>query len=192
MNKDSFSIRHGTRCCGYRSHYSSPSHQHGLTLIELMVAIAIVAIIGTIGVPSFRQAMQAQQTESQREALLNSITTARQTSQQRSLPVLLCPSTNASSCSTNSNDWSKGWLAYLDANRDNAFNTGEEVISAHQYEGSVKVISTVLNLAFRANGIVTVANIKVCSNDESSTNKAIDINPLGAITLSGGANANCP
>ncbi len=164
----------------------------GLTLIELMVAIAIVAIIGSIGVPSFRQAMQAQQTESQREALLNSITTARQTAQQHSLPVLLCPSTNASSCSSSSSDWSKGWLAYVDANRNNKLDGSETIISAHQYQGAVKVISNVLNMTFRANGIVTVANIKVCSTTETNTNKSIDVNPLGAITLSGGAGANCP
>ena len=168
------------------------SKSRGLTLIELLVAIAIVAIIGTIGVPSFRQAMQSQQTESQREALLNSITAARQTAQQHSLPVLLCPSKTASSCSSDSSDWSKGWLAYLDANRNSQLDAGESVISAHQYTGAVKVISNVLNMTFRANGIVTVANIKVCSSTETSTNKSIDVNPLGAITLNGGASANCP
>ncbi len=192
MNKDPFSEHYSNRCCGFPRRCSSFSRLRGVTLIEVMVAIAIVAIIGAIGVPSFRQAMQAQQTESQREALLNSITTARQTAQQRSLPVLLCPSSTVSRCSAASADWSKGWLAYLDANRNNKFDTGEEIISAHQYEGAVTVVSNVLNLVFRANGIATVATIKVCSQNESSINKAIDINPLGAVTLSGGANANCP
>ncbi len=39
----------------FASRRTSPSRQHGLTLIELLVTIAVIAIMATIGVPSFQQ-----------------------------------------------------------------------------------------------------------------------------------------
>jgi len=41
-----------------------PERQHGVTLIELMLVVVIVAILGMIAVPSYRQySMRAQRTE---------------------------------------------------------------------------------------------------------------------------------
>ena len=79
----------------------------GFTLIEVLVAIAIVAIMAAVGVPSFRQFMLEQQAESQREAMLNSLSTARVSARRYSLPVNVCPSSNGTVCG---NDWSQGWL----------------------------------------------------------------------------------
>ena len=160
----------------------------GFTLIEVLVAIAIVAIMAAVGVPSFRQFMLEQQAESQREAMLNSLSTARVSARRYSLPVNVCPSSNGTVCG---NDWSQGWLVYLDSNRDGSLSNGEEVLSAHQYQGDIQVLASNRTLTFRPNGVATAATVQICSNEIASLNRGITVNPIGAIELQGSANVTC-
>ncbi len=184
MNKDPFSVSlvTGSGC------RSSPFRLRGLTLIELMVAIAIVAIMASIGVPSFREFMLEQQAESQRDAMMNSLATARVSAKRFSAPVYVCPSSDGSSCGS---DWNTGWLVYLDSDRDAVLSTGDEVLSSHQYKGKIEILTSATELRFLPNGINTVANLNICSNENSQLNRAISVNPIGAIELQGSANADC-
>lgn len=49
----------------------------GLTLIELMVTIAVVAIIATVAVPGFNQFLQQHRTSNQAMLLFHSVQYAR-------------------------------------------------------------------------------------------------------------------
>ena len=51
--------------------YSMPRQQHGMTLIELMIVVVIVAVLASIAVPSYRSyVLRTHRTEA-RTALLN-------------------------------------------------------------------------------------------------------------------------
>jgi type IV fimbrial biogenesis protein FimT len=61
--------------------------QHGVTLIELMVGLAIVAILLTAGIPSFGQWIQNTQTRTAAESILNGLQTARTEAARRNADV---------------------------------------------------------------------------------------------------------
>lgn len=54
-----------------------PDTQSGVTMIELMIAIAIFAIVMAMGVPSYREWIQSSQIRTAADSILNGLTLAR-------------------------------------------------------------------------------------------------------------------
>jgi type IV fimbrial biogenesis protein FimT len=82
-------------------------YQRGVTLVELLTVVVLVAILGSIGIPSFRQTLLNQQSEAQRDTLVNSVVTARQSARRFSLPISVCSTQTGLVCG-GVNDWSNG------------------------------------------------------------------------------------
>ncbi len=105
-----------------RSHPSSPKsdlsvrRQHimnGVTLLELMVTVAIVAILGALAAPSFQAMIQANRTLTVASELMDMLNLARSEAARRGQPVSVCPSSNGNSCSSTGTGWDSGWIAFV-------------------------------------------------------------------------------
>lgn len=68
-------------------HRSLPSRRRGFTLIELMVTVALVAVVSTLAAPSFRELMAAQRTRSAASAFVESLWLARSEAIKRNAAV---------------------------------------------------------------------------------------------------------
>jgi type IV fimbrial biogenesis protein FimT len=92
--------------------------QAGLSLTELLLAIALLGIVTGFAVPSFR----ALQLDTERSAQLNrfvqSIHLARSEAMKRNGVVSLCPSRDAASCATAGTGWESGWIMFHNQDRD--------------------------------------------------------------------------
>ena len=84
----------------------------GFTLIELIVTVAILAILATLAVPAFTSTVRRNCAATSANAMLGLLTYARGEAVKRGVTVGLCPSTDGSSCGTDT-DWGKGTMAYL-------------------------------------------------------------------------------
>lgn len=102
-----------------RSLSSSPQgswparRQRGLTLLELMVTVAIVAILGALATPSFKTMIQANRTRTVASELMGMLNLARSEAARRSQPVSVCRSSDGSSCSSTGTGWDSGWIAFV-------------------------------------------------------------------------------
>jgi type IV fimbrial biogenesis protein FimT len=94
----------------------------GFTLIELMITLAIVGTLLTVGVPSLRTFLQNNQLIAATNELLSAIHIARSEAIKQNIAVTVCESSNGSSCSATGN-WENGWIVFVDSNYDLA-NTG--------------------------------------------------------------------
>lgn len=88
----------------------APHHRRGFTLVELMVTIAIAAILLAMAVPSFTQLLANTREASAANSLVNAFQYARNTALRTGEPVTVCPTASASAaaCSA-STDWNSGW-----------------------------------------------------------------------------------
>ncbi|BAN46671.1 GspH/FimT family pseudopilin [Metapseudomonas resinovorans] len=85
----------------------------GFTLIELMVVIAIVAILASIGYPGFQTLIMNNRMTSQTNGLLGVLQLARSEAVTQRKVTTVCPTTNQSTCAAAGTDWNVGVLVRL-------------------------------------------------------------------------------
>jgi len=87
----------------------------GFTLLELMVTLAIAAIVFALGVPGLGSWMAEQELQSRADALLHALDRARGEAIKRGGRVDVCPGTG--DCSAGAIPWEGGWAIVSDAAR---------------------------------------------------------------------------
>jgi type IV fimbrial biogenesis protein FimT len=88
---------------------NQPFFQFGFTLIELMMTIAVLAVLVTLAAPSFDSAILNGKLTSFANNFLASTRLARSEAIKRNAPVTLCRSNDGATCAT-SGGWEQGWI----------------------------------------------------------------------------------
>ena len=114
--------------------YARPARLHGFTMIELMVALTILAILASLAVPSLRTFFVRNGFANIGNEFSGSVLRARNEAVSKNICTTMCMSDtvdNATpSCKITTEDWQVGWLVFLNAACDNAYGTSTKPISA--------------------------------------------------------------
>lgn len=92
----------------------------GFTVIELLVGVAVLAILTTLAVPSFHQFILNNRLAAQANEMVGAFQFARSEALKRGLTVQVCSSSDGAGCNGN---WHEGWVAIADPG-----GTDEEVL----------------------------------------------------------------
>ena len=150
--------------------------QRGITLIEAIVALAVTSLLACIAVPAWSSASEAARSGSAQVAIGTSILAAVSHSSLAGSEVVLCPG-DATGCQA-SLDWSRGWIAYADLDRDGLRDPNETLIkSAGPLGGKVHLRSTAgrTRLVFQPNGGNVGSNATFTLCDGRGVEKAITL-----------------
>lgn len=167
----------------------------GFTLIELIVTMAVFAILVAIAAPSFNAFTDSSRRASEVNNISGTLAYARSEAIKRNSNVSVCArisTVGAETCSAVANDWKYGWMVFDDTDSDGVLDIGENLLRLFGpiSKGSVITETTgnaTLALTFRGSGFITVANseFKYCGPSNKASNaRAIIISKTGRARLS--------
>lgn len=133
---------------------------NGFSLIELMVAIAIVAILASLAAPSFNTFLERNRISSIISQFTGALVYARNEAVTRNRHVVVCQVADATiarpQCGSSS-VWDNGWIIFVDDNINNQLDANENLL---RVAGAVPVNYSILSqgkntswIAFNANGL---------------------------------------
>lgn len=125
--------------------------QDGFTLYELMMTLALGAVLTGLAASSFSDMAARHRQSVEIDALFHAIHLARKESVMRRRVVSLCPSSDGQSCS-NGADWSTGWIMFENTDRDSppAVDAGEAVLRRHRVDDKVTLVANRKSFTLRA------------------------------------------
>lgn len=133
----------------------------GFTLLELLVTIAVIAIVTSIAVPAFRSLVLSDRSLTQGTSLLLSLNLARSEAIKQDLAngVTVCTSTDGVTCTGTSN-WAQGWIVLSSASQ----STPISVIPALPNGSALSVTPATTQVTFRSDGSATPVAFTLCDS----------------------------
>lgn len=135
----------------------------GLTLIELMMTIAIAAILLAVAAPGFQQVLNGNRLSSAVNELASAINLARAEAVRQNRRGVMCRSVDGSACDGTSSSWG-GWIVFVDVDADGVRDAAEPVIKSGTFDPSLVVTSSANiagvneRISFRADGTARAAD----------------------------------
>ena len=121
------------------------SGKRGFTLIELMVAIAITAILLTVALPSFEVTLNSNRLTSSANEFVTALQTARMEAIRRNQHTAVCFSASAESAApTCGAAGADGWITFVDADSDGSFDAGDSLLMSSTLPPNVQLAGSPL------------------------------------------------
>ncbi|TAL80668.1 MAG: prepilin-type N-terminal cleavage/methylation domain-containing protein [Candidimonas sp.] len=145
-------------------------HTAGFTLIELMVTIAIAAVLLTLAAPSFTSMVRNNRLTAQADGLTAALNYARSTALSQAITVEVCPlgTLNTTTCGA---IWANGWIVVRDP-------TGTPtLLQSHQTVAGGPVLSSPAgSVLFDPRGLsATPSNFKICDSRGAAYARSVQI-----------------
>lgn len=146
----------------------------GFTLLELLIATTAALLLLGIAIPAASGGLEAARAADAHGALLSSLATTAHRAAATGSHGVLCPSREGQRCDAG-NDWSEGWLAFLDRNQNRQMDPGETLVARQDaLPGQVRLSSTTgrTRIVFQGNGGNAGSNVTFTLCDGRGPGKA--------------------
>lgn len=172
-----------------------PPRQHhlqfrGYTLMELVVATALLAILIQLAVPAMSRLVSVWQREHATRAITGHLALARSEAIRWSQRVVMCSSVDGLRCSPSSNrEWKSGWLVFQDIDGNGQFSAPDKLVAVSQGTNGIRSIqgnALLQRFVFMPTGMMAsgMGTLEIVSTMGSS--QRIIVNRTGRVRLSTG------
>lgn len=160
---------------------------HGVTLLELIVSLSVLAILGALAVPGFTGLYYDSSRSAAVNEFLTAVFLARSEAMTRGKIVSLCKSEDGIACANRAPDWNAGWMVFVNDDGDDppVRDAGELVVQLYPGWPGGHITSNRPAYSFHSynHGVIN-GTIVFCDPRGSSTARALIINRVGRPRLS--------
>jgi type IV fimbrial biogenesis protein FimT len=160
----------------------------GFTLVELMVTIALLAILLSLGIPAFTELLAGWQRDRATKAITAHLQLARTEAIKSTQRVVVCNSSDASTCSTSKDkEWKSGWIVFQDLNGNNQRDRAEAVLTSAPALQGIQSLSTNINnkrFVFMPTGIMASGMSTLEVIPQTGRTQKITVSRIGRVRLS--------
>ncbi|MGY6554687.1 MAG: GspH/FimT family pseudopilin [Wenzhouxiangella sp.] len=157
----------------------------GLTFIELLIALAVLAILASIGFPAFSSLLAESRMTAKSNMVMSHVQYARHAAVTLRTQVVACPSRDQQQCQ--GNRWDQGWIVFVDANNNGRPDQPEDILRVVAAEPRLLIHSAGRHrVRFQPTGGAYGNNltIRVCDPAGRATPRAVVVSNPGRARVS--------
>jgi type IV fimbrial biogenesis protein FimT len=157
----------------------------GFTVIELMIVMAVTAILLALATPNLRGVLERNQLLGQANELAGAMALARSEAVSRGVQAGVCASDDdGATCGA---AWTgNDVVVFIDENNDGSFTAGERVLKVLTTSPDLTVTGGANEFIFRSNGfgVITDADLNLTVCHEGTTNcRQVQVRPSGIVSV---------
>lgn len=164
----------------------------GFTLVELLIAMAILGVLATIALPAFDSFILGNRLRTYSNDLAAAARLARSEALKRNGQVRLCMTADGATC-TASGSWEQGWLV-VSLGPDLGSASDDVVIQAWPAANTgYHLNSASTSLTFAANGLGPGMSVTVCRASPSvgAQERVVTVSTMGRTSVEKTATGTC-
>ena len=186
-----------------RGQRCAPSAQQaGVTLVELLTVSVIVALLLTIGMPSYRYVTTNNRMATESDSLLGDLQFARAEAIREGQQVTVCVSKTGTSCdaATLPPAWQEGWIVFTNPNNVTTVDANDPLVRVDKgFSGNGDTFQSSNNtyqINFSGSGFANlgVASMLVTLHDPTASSKytrCLQISQAGMMSIVTSTTAGC-
>jgi len=156
------------------------NHDKGYTLLEIMVTLAIAAVLLAVGVPSLTSFIKNNRMLAESNGLMTAIKTARSEAMSRRTVVTVCRSSDRINCDGTGDNY----IAFSDTGTSNTFDGTDDYIYQTTIDATNLSISysggaAIIRFDSRGTAIGSSGTITICDDRGDNYKRGITIEPIG-------------
>jgi type IV fimbrial biogenesis protein FimT len=105
--------------------------QGGFTLLELLITIAIAAILTAIALPSFKYVINDNRMAAEVNDLVGTMQFARAEAIKEGNDVVVCSANATGTACSGTTAWQSGWIVFSDPDSNGTLEAGEPILQFH-------------------------------------------------------------
>ncbi len=145
--------------------FTSKKRQAGVTLLEMLITLAIAAILLTLVAPNVQSILTRNKIAAEINEMSGLLQFARYTAIDEQITTVVCPSNDFSGCV---NDWNAPKMVFIDEDGNNARDVNEPLLlSSQAISSSNEMTSTINVVQFLDSGAAAAGTmIRICPNSK--------------------------
>ncbi|MFC4701857.1 GspH/FimT family pseudopilin [Glaciecola siphonariae] len=179
--------------------------QRGVTLLEMLITLAIAAIILTLVAPNIQSILTRNKITAEINEMSGLLQFARFTAIDEQTNTIVCPTSDFLACT---NDWDSPKMVFIDDNANGTRDDADEplLLSSQSISATNTMTSSENSIVFFDSGAASAAaEITICPNSNDATfarallvslqgrtRVAVDNNNDGVVEIASGAAISCP
>ena len=172
------------------------ARQRGVTLVELMFTIFIMAVLAMLAIPSWRDASLGSRLTATANSLHGSIQIARSEAIKTNTPITLCTSADGETCS-GAGDWDQGWIVLRELLDEDGVVIDTDVLHSEPAQtNNFKVVEVggLTELTFQPIGVgASAATFRVCREDPVGNQaRVVSVTATGIANVTTIDDGTCP